>query len=329
MRSVISTFSGCGGSSLGYKLAGCDVRLAVEWDANAVETYRANFPSTPVYHGDIAELTVDRALELAGLAPGELDILDGSPPCQGFSTAGRRDVDDPRNRLFEEYVRLLRGLRPRAFVMENVKGMTTGEMRPVFDEVIAELRAAGYRVRARVLNAKWYGVPQSRERVIFIGVRDDLGVDPAHPAPTVTTPITAGAALAGCVAGEHPMLTDRYGRLWSRIRPGGRARDVLTTIGVEAGQNNCVILDPRKPSRTIPKMQSGRGFATIAHWAEPRALSTEEAQRIASFPDSFVFTGDYRERWARIGNCVPPLLMRAVASSVAATLDEVDRRARA
>jgi len=88
--SVVSTFSGCGGSSLGYQLAGGKVRLAVEWDKNAVETYRLNFPDTPIYHGDIAALSVDECCKLADIEPGELDILDGSPPCQGFSTAGKR-----------------------------------------------------------------------------------------------------------------------------------------------------------------------------------------------------------------------------------------------
>ena len=130
----MSTFAGCGGSSLGYTLAGGKVRLAVEWDDNAVETYRLNFPDTPIYHGDIAKLSVDECLRLSGLKVGELDIFDGSPPCQGFSTAGRRKLDDSRNQLFREYVRLLQGLQPRAFVMENVAGMVKGKMRLVFVE---------------------------------------------------------------------------------------------------------------------------------------------------------------------------------------------------
>lgn len=323
MTTVISTFSGCGGSSLGYKLAGCTVRLAVEWDENAVATYRRNFPSTPVYHGDIAKLTVESARELAGLAPDEeLDIFDGSPPCQGFSTANtqNRDAGDDRNRLFEEYVRLLRGLRPRAFVMENVRGMTVGVMRPIFEEALRALRASGYRVRARVLNAQWYGVPQSRERVIFIGIREDLGIEPSHPGAMVAKPITAGEALRDVKPGEAPKLTDRYGRLWSRVPPGKTALVVLRTMGREVGYNTTVKLSPNKVSPTITKTQGGRGFATLCHWSEPRALSTEEAQRLASFPDDFVFLGDYRSRWARIGNCVPPLLMRAIAAHVRALI---------
>lgn len=178
---VISTFAGGGGSSLGYSMAGYRELLAVEWDNNAVETFKLNFPDVPVYHGDICNLTVEKCLELAGIEPGELDLLDGSPPCQGFSTAGKRLLDDPRNQLFKEFVRLLRGLKPKVFVMENVSGMVKGKMKLVFAEILRELRASGYKVSARLLNAMYFHVPQSRQRIIFIGVREDLGIKPSHP----------------------------------------------------------------------------------------------------------------------------------------------------
>jgi DNA (cytosine-5)-methyltransferase 1 len=115
---VISLFAGCGGSSLGYSMAGYRELLAVEWDDHAVKTFKLNFPDVPVWHGDIADLSVERCMEMAGLSgQGELDVLDGSPPCQGFSTAGKRKMDDDRNQLFREYVRLLQGLKPKVFVM--------------------------------------------------------------------------------------------------------------------------------------------------------------------------------------------------------------------
>ena len=171
---VISTFAGCGGSSLGYKLAGFRELLAVEWDNNAVETFRLNFPEVPVYHGDIAKLTGAECMRLAGVGVGELDVFDGSPPCQGFSTAGKRKFDDPRNSLFREYARLLKELQPRVFVMENVTGMIKGHMKQAYLTIIAELRACGYRAKGEVLNAMYFNVPQSRERVIIIGVRNDL-----------------------------------------------------------------------------------------------------------------------------------------------------------
>lgn len=192
---VVSLFAGGGGSSMGYKLAGYEARLAVEWDKHAAECYRTNFPATPLYHGDVAALTDAEALRLSGLAPGELWVLDGSPPCQGFSTAGNRDLTDGRNHLFLEYVRLLRAFRPRAFVMENVPGIALGKMKLVFLDVMAELRGAGYRVKAAVLDASAYGVPQRRRRAIFIGVREDLPGQPSFPPPTHERAVTVAEAL--------------------------------------------------------------------------------------------------------------------------------------
>jgi DNA (cytosine-5)-methyltransferase 1 len=171
---VISLFAGCGGSSLGYSMAGYRELLAVEWDDHAVETFKANFPDVPVCHGDIAKLSVEEVLRMTGLQPGELDVLDGSPPCQGFSTAGKRKMDDGRNQLFREYIRLLRGLQPKVLVMENVSGMVKGKMKLIFVEILQDLKASGYHVSARLMNAMYYGVPQSRQRMIFVGVRNDI-----------------------------------------------------------------------------------------------------------------------------------------------------------
>ena len=192
---VVSLFAGCGGSSLGYKQAGYDVRLAVEWDTGAADVYRRNFPSTNVFEGDIADLTAEEALRVTALEPGELDVLDGSPPCQGFSTAGKRKFADTRNRLFEEYVRMVEVFKPRMLVMENVSGLRKGKMKLIFAEMTRALKDAGYKVSCRELNASWYGVPQDRRRLIWVGVRQDLAAMPGHPEPTVTVPVSAGQAL--------------------------------------------------------------------------------------------------------------------------------------
>ena len=170
----ISLFAGCGGSSLGYSMAGYRELLAVEWDDNAVETFKLNFSDVPVYHGDIHDLTVEHCLKLAGINVGELDLLDGSPPCQGFSTAGKRQIDDKRNQLYMEYVRLLRGLQPKVFVMENVSGLVKGKMKLIFADIMKELKASGYTVKCKLLNAMYFHVPQSRQRLIWIGVRNDF-----------------------------------------------------------------------------------------------------------------------------------------------------------
>ncbi len=171
----ISIFAGGGGSSLGYSMAGYRELLAVEWDRNAVITFKLNFPDIPVYQDDIAKLSVRECMELAGLSePGQLDLLDGSPPCQGVSTAGKRLLNDPRNQLFREFVRLLCGLKLKVFVMENVSGLIKGKMKLLFAEIMRELKASGYQVRCKLMNTMYFHVPQSRERLIWIGIRNDL-----------------------------------------------------------------------------------------------------------------------------------------------------------
>lgn len=311
---VVSTFAGTGGSSLGYRYAGGKVRLAVEWNAHAASCYRLNFPDTPMFEGDIADLSAERALEIAGLEPGELDVFDGSPPCQGFSTSGRRAVDDPRNGLFKEYVRLLEAFKPRAFVMENVSGMVKGKMKVLFAEILRTLRGCGYGVSARLLNAAHLGVPQNRQRLIFVGVRKDLGVAPSHPKPR-TRPIAAREALAGVEppGPDHPELAPRYLDAWMRIVPGNSMKQ-LTPNGSHF--SDVVKLHPERPAPTLMSTTTLKGYASLCHWREPRALTIPEAKRLHSFPDDFVLTGSHEERWARIGNSVPPLMMKAVAEHV-------------
>jgi DNA (cytosine-5)-methyltransferase 1 len=299
---VISTFAGCGGSSLGYHLAGFRELLAVEWDQNAVDTFRLNFPGVPVYHGDIAKLTGAECMKLAGIGPGELDVFDGSPPCQGFSTAGKRKFDDPRNSLFREYARLLKELQPRVFVMENVTGMVKGVMKQAYLTIIAELRACGYRARGEVLNAMHFNVPQSRERVIIIGVRNDLGIEPTHPKPQ-TRPVTVKEAFAGIEnRGDAPDMSAKYQEYWRKAGHGG-------VVGLQQTHRR---LDWGRPSFVL---QKGSGYGGVYHPDEARPLSTLERCRLGSFPDSFRFTG-WNAAIERIGNSVPPNLMRAIAEHI-------------
>ena len=303
---VISTFAGAGGSSLGYSMAGYRELLAVEWDDNAVETFKLNFPGVPVYHGDISELSVDECLSMAGIQPGELDILDGSPPCQGFSTAGKRIIDDPRNQLFREYVRLLRGLRPKVFVMENVSGMVKGKMKLVFVDILKELKASGYRVSARLLNAMYFHVPQSRERMIFIGVRDDLGIEPTHPRAE-GRPVTVYDGLDGLIQSKQDIQPALLKDTWQMYR--------VLTRQESKKHFGLVRIKPDRPSNTIVK-DAGNTTTGMIHPSENRKLTIPEIKRIASFSDCYRLTGQYKQQWQRIGNSVPPLFMEAIARHV-------------
>lgn len=314
---VISTFAGCGGSSLGYSMAGFRELLAVEWDDNAVETFGLNFPDVPVYHGDIAKLSVHQALRMTGLQPGQLDIFDGSPPCQGFSTAGKRRFDDDRNQLFKEYARLLRGLRPKVFVMENVSGMVKGVMKLVFVEILKELKASGYRVSARLLNAMYFGVPQSRQRMIFIGVRDDLGIEPSHPiAQNYTISVRQAFENMTEQTADRPMA-EWMQRACSEIQGRDGTKDVARIFIKHKGTSGSAISTRRllwdKPSKTIAKSEIA--VSGLLHPQENRYLTLPELKRLSSFYDSYYFT-NRADAIERIGNSVPPLFMRSIAQHI-------------
>lgn len=290
-------------------MAGYRELLAVEWDNHAAEQFKANFPEVPLFHGDIAKLSVEQALQTANIRPGELDVFDGSPPCQGFSTAGKRVLNDPRNQLFREYVRLLEGLRPKVFVMENVSGMVKGKMRLIFADIVRALKETGYNVRARLLNAKYFHVPQSRERMIFIGTRADLPIAPSHPAP-LSTPFTVRDAWRGLEHEPSPKLTADALPYGSRAKPGGGA----STFHPRQHYFSMKRLAWNQPSRTITKLTDNR--AMLLHPELDESISVDEAKRLGSFPDQFLLAGTHHKKWARIGNSVPPLFMRAIATHI-------------
>jgi DNA (cytosine-5)-methyltransferase 1 len=183
---VVSTFSGCGGSCLGFEMAGYDVRYACEFVESARETYKKNHPPTTYLDPrDIRAVKPEEILERLGLKRGELDVFEGSPPCASFSTAGNRDKDwgkvkaysDVKQRtddLFFEWARILDGLQPKVFVAENVSGLVKGKAFGYFKMILARLEECGYVVGARVLDAQWLGVAQTRQRLILIGVRKDV-----------------------------------------------------------------------------------------------------------------------------------------------------------
>lgn len=304
---VISTFSGCGGSSTGYKMAGCEVVACVEWDAHAVECYKANHPTTKVFHGDIHQVTGEMLLNATGLDVGELDILDGSPPCQGFSTVGRRVLDDPRNSLFKQQLRLIDELRPKHVVIENVSGMIKGQMKSVAGEIVANLKERGYRVSAGLLEAQYFGVPQLRPRVFFIGSR--IG-QTALPKAT-SAPISCKSALRCVVPDEIIVPHTLIERLLiANMQPGEDGSDAMVRLGRPRSWWGTKMLHPDKPSQTLIKSN-----ATMFHW-ERRRVSIREALVLTGFPADYVLPGCFSDRWARIGNSVAPPMSREIVKQV-------------
>jgi DNA (cytosine-5)-methyltransferase 1 len=320
---VASTFSGCGGSCLGFEMAGFEIVYANEFIAAAREVYTANHAAT-VDVRDIRDVTARDILAATGLGEGELDVLEGSPPCSAFSAVGKREkgwgtakkysdgeqrVDD----LFFEYIRLIKGLRPRVFVAENVAGLVKGAAYGYFTMILTEMRSLGYRVKARVLDAQWLGVPQERPRLIFVGVRDDLERDPVFPKP-LQYRYTLADALELSPRGDTraneeagvSIAGTAIGREWPKLAPG---------VWHERYFN---LIRPRldKPCPTITAIAGGRGTAGVTHPTELRKFSMPELRRVCGFPDDFQLFGSYAKRWERLGRSVPPPMMRAVAQSI-------------
>lgn len=244
-------------------MAGFRELVATDFWPLAGETFKLNFPKRVVYHvGDICELQASELLEMAGLDVGELDVLDGSPPCQGFSTAGKRHLDDPRNDLFRQFVRILHDVQPRAFVMENVSGMVKGKMRLVYAEIMRSLKAQGYRVRSWVFDATQFGVPQKRKRIIFVGLREDLDLEPEPPHFEGPWPPYGFVEAIGAIALTGP--GDKFNAELKRNNStpvlqtgdGGRIIGVFT-----AGENEGRTVDLQRPADAVLAQSLGRVYS--------------------------------------------------------------------
>ncbi len=352
-----STFSGCGGSSTGYRMAGFKILWASEFIDAARDSYKANAaPYTIVDGRDIRQVQPEDILKATGLKPGELDLFDGSPPCASFSTAGKReagwgkvkkysDKEQRTDDLFFEFTRMIRGIQPKTFVAENVSGLIKGTAKGYFLEILKELKACGYRVSCKVLDAQWLGVPQARQRTIFVGVREDLGMDPVHPKPLAYR-YSVRDALPWIVKAEHDTseqfsvgdITDRpactvttsqhlfataepetditryaIGAEWDNLKPGEQSDKYF----------NLVRTDPDKPSPTVCGSHGNSSTAGITHPHEKRKFTIAELKRICGFPDDFILKGTYAQQWERCGRAVPPVMMSHIAATVR---DEILRK---
>ena len=285
---VISTFAGCGGSSLGYKWAGFEELLAIEWDDNAVETFKLNFPDVPMWKRDMREITGKEILDFTGLKSGELDILDGSPPCQGFSVIGKREVSDDRNDLTLEFIRLINELKPRVFVMENVAGMVGGKMKGKFKNIMKGLKSTGYNVKCRLMNSQYYGVAQSRKRLIWIGCRENN--------PTFPVPLTKLKYLNDVLPDIIEQNRGQYDKTWKT------AKAPCYTITTLRGTGN------------ISAGFTGLLFKTKN--GVVRQPTIQEIKLASSFPEDFIFIGNINEQWRRIGNAVMPKFMEHIARTI-------------
>lgn len=299
---VASTFSGAGGSSTGYRMAGFRVVYANEFVPAALDTYRANMSEgTWLDSRDIRTVTAEDILDRLGIARGDLDLLDGSPPCASFSTAGVRekgwgkvkaysDTEQRSDDLFFEFSRLLRGLQPRTFVAENVSGLIKGTAKGYFLRILADLKAAGYRVEARLLDAQWLGVPQARQRLIFVGVRSDLALAPAYPSP-----LPYRYSIRDALPWVNAAVHDSYGQ-WRTEKANNYSTGEVTdrpcpAVTVGAGGRNSahyLVEAPVEPSPFIEPEARMDGYATGTEWDKlpPGGQSAKYFQLVRPFSDA-------------------------------------------
>lgn len=321
----IDLFSGSGGFSLGFDMAGYKNVFSVEYDHGICETYRHNFPDHTLMECDIASLTESDILKLVGKK--KVDVVIGGPPCQGFSMAGnigRKFVDDPRNHLFQEFVRIVKIVSPTCFVMENVARLYTrlgGETRR---EIIECFEKLGYVVEARIVCASDYNVPQNRYRVLFIGKKtDDKNYQVAFPkksdkpAPTIKDaighypPLESGesSSIPNHEAMVHsPQMIEKM----SYVRDGGGREDIPEEIRPQKGDiRKYIRYDSTKPSICITG-----DMRKVFHYSQNRALTVRELAAIQTYPDSFEFLGSKILQQQMVGNSVPPVLAKAIADAV-------------
>jgi len=331
---VVSTFSGGGGSCTGYRMAGYHVIWANEFVEEAQNTYRANHAGTILDCRDIREVKPEEILLATGLKKGEIDLFDGSPPCCAFSTNGKRekgwnqerDYSDGKKQriedLFEEYIRLVDGTQPKTFVAENVSGMVKGVAIGYFKDYLRKMQRCGYKVEAKLLNSKYLGVPQARERIIFVGVREDLGFEPVFPKPKLPV-LTLNDAFKGLVQDDEQRqwLLDKwketsiYKCCISKMRKNPSKVLYWGAISHEKSRFNLLRASMYQPANTV--LQScGIGGCMPIHPLEDRSYTIPELKRLTSIPDDFILTGKYEQQYERLGRMVPPLMTMAVAKTI-------------
>lgn len=329
---IVDLFSGAGGMSTGFEMAGFKVALGVELIPKFSETFAANHKSAVAICGDITKVSNDEISKK--LKNKKIDVVVGGPPCQGFSRAGRRDQKDPRNSLFMEFIRVVDLLKPSYFVMENVPGILTmknakGEQ--VIEIIKNEFTKIGYYVEWKKLLASDYGVPQNRRRVIFLGTPFDENKNPMlpinYPKITHTKPeklkfVTLDVGLpklqphvgVGEILEGEDTVDSSYFHTEAMVEGFKRRKAANMAAGKGFGWQ---ILDPEKPSYTLSARYWKDGSdAIVKHGNRYRMLTLKEAAAIQSFPPEYEFCGSKRDVYTQIGNAVPCLLARAIAKEI-------------
>lgn len=352
---VLDLFAGCGGMSEGFEVAGLDVACASDNWPVAAQTFRRNHPDTQFVLGDICSKAV-KAKIVDVFKDRDCDILVGGFPCQAFSMSGKRDPEDPRGHLFEDFLDMARLLQPKIVVGENVvgiksmihprepywdtgaawlKGITPGSCEAslldyVVNETVAwkikrSLGELGYNADCQTLNAADYGVPQARRRVIFIAVRNDLPIAEDFPEPSHGPGLIPYMTVRDAIGDLANLPEDEA---WSHVFTTHSSAYIerirKTPVGASVNPNYrdaWFRTPPDEPAKTVKANNGG----VFIHYAKDRTMTPRELARLQSFPDDYLFSGCKGDILKQIGNAVPPMLSKAIGICVGNMLDSRDR----
>ncbi len=331
----VDLFCGAGGFSNGLEQAGGKCILGVDNNKAAIETFKYNHKNAKYYLGDIEQLSEKELLELIG--DNKIDAVVGGPPCQGFSTAGKGDINDPRNKLFHQFVRVVDIIKPKIIVFENVTGLVANKNKEVLNAIISSFESRGYTVGIDVFDSSEFGVASRRRRVIIIATHK--GRRPLSPRKSTNQAIKTVGDVIGDLKGpdsniynhdikdaaiSNPVRMEQINkipegkcvryqrdqeaylpeRLWIKVNINNEREKRLR-------ENRLERLDRSKTCPTIPTSKY-----RFYHPVEDRYLTVRELARIQSFPNQFKFFGSYADQYRQIGNSVPPLLSNAVGGAI-------------
>lgn len=334
----IDLFCGAGGMSTGFEMAGFRPVLAIDNWEDALDTYKFNKPNVEVLCADLSIVSPKAIKEQYHIS--DIDVIIGGPPCQGFSVAGKRIIDDVRNKLYKSFVEFVSVFQPKVFVMENVPNILSIGGGIIRDSILSDFSKLGYKVKYQILTASEYGVPQNRRRAIFVGLKS--GNDFYFPQPTVSSPVTSKQALSDLPeesveeGGAYPSLpqseyqammrqgsvgiynhsatihTEQTKRIIAMVPDGGNytclPKELQATRKVHIAWTR---LHSDKPSITIDT-----GHNHHFHYEYNRVPTARESARLQSFPDTYRFLCGKTSQLKQIGNAVPPLMAKSIAEQI-------------
>ena len=329
---TIELFAGAGGLALGIEKAGFETLGLIEFDKDASDTLRRNRPNWNVIHDDIANISCLDLEKYFHIQKGELDLLSGGAPCQAFSYAGKRlGLEDARGTLFYHYALFLQKLQPKMFLFENVRGLLTHNHGNTYKTMLSIFAKAGYTIDKKVLNAWDYGVPQKRERLITVGIRNDL-VDKTEyvfPKPHDYKPILKDVLL-DCPDSPYIQYGEKKKKIFEMVPAGGYWRDIDPNVAkeymkscweMEGGRTGILRrMSLDEPSLTVLTSPSQKQTERC-HPLEARPFTIRENARCQTFPDEWEFCGNVSSQYKQVGNAVPVNLAWDIATEIHRSLE--------